>query len=103
MERKKPAETLTRLTETRSGSEPQLVIPSVQKARPAASGSRLRKSRYCWRTNFCASSTGLGRAESGAGAKASAAEGGEAAEAAAKLEGLSTDRKSKRRNPRHVS
>src|SRR5437660_4138651 len=38
---------------------PQEVISLIQKARPSASGSRLRKSRYCQRTKVCASSMGL--------------------------------------------
>src|SRR5256885_1020854 len=38
---------------------PQEVISLIQKARPSASGSLLRKSRYCQRTKVCASSIGL--------------------------------------------
>src|SRR3989442_12864110 len=38
---------------------PQEVISLIQKARPSASGSRLRKSRYCQRTKVCTSSMGL--------------------------------------------
>src|SRR5215213_6308209 len=56
MERKKAAETLTRLTSTHAGSTPHsLKLPS-QKLCPDASGSRERKSRYCCATKNCVAS-----------------------------------------------
>src|SRR5215211_2434145 len=84
---KKAALTLMRLTSRHCASAPHCSISEVQKARPGASGSRLRKSRYCWRTNFCESSMGLGRPAAAAYACGPPPAGGGAA---AKLEGLST-------------
>src|SRR2546429_9995913 len=49
-----------RLTSRHCALLPQEVISLIQKASPSASGSRLRKSRYCQRTKVCASSIGLG-------------------------------------------
>src|SRR5207244_9773750 len=45
-----------RLPSTHCLSVPHEVISLVQKRRPFGSGSRLRKSRYCWRTKNCESS-----------------------------------------------
>src|SRR5204863_1283813 len=59
MERKKAAETLMRRTATQFASDPHEVIWFTQKLKPAVSGSRLRKSRYCWRTKKLGLSTGL--------------------------------------------
>ena len=54
------------LTSVHCGLGVQLSTWSFQKARPGASGSRFRKSWYCWRTNVPVSSTafGAGAAES---------------------------------------
>src|SRR5688572_31229604 len=65
MERKKAAETLMRLTSLHGSSFAlhSLKLP-CQKLKPEVSGSRLRKSRYCWRTKKAAlklwARTGLG-------------------------------------------
>src|SRR2546430_15365194 len=48
-----------RLTSLHRALLPQEVISLIQKVSPSASGSRLRKSRYCQRTKVCASSIGL--------------------------------------------
>src|SRR5215213_6770119 len=64
MERKKAAETLIRFTSLHCSSAPHWVMLSCQNPKPEVSGSRDRKSRYCWRTKkallkLCAR-TGLG-------------------------------------------
>src|ERR671937_738269 len=65
MERKKAAETLMRCTCAQPSSAPQLLMSDDQNWKPERSGSRLRKSRYCWRTKkpvlkFESQRTGLG-------------------------------------------
>src|SRR4030095_15792463 len=55
-----------RATSVHGGLGVQLSMPAVQNARPDASASRFRKSRYCCRTNALVSSLafGAGAAES---------------------------------------
>jgi len=50
---------LVQLHQRHCGSVPHDRIWLVQKVKPCGSGSRFRKSRYCWRTKNCASSMGL--------------------------------------------
>src|SRR5437660_1495127 len=63
MDRKKAADVSIRRTSAQLGCGEQLLILSVQNCKPAASGSRLRKSRYCCRTKTGVVSIGLGAGE----------------------------------------
>src|ERR1044071_3811421 len=60
MERKKAAETWTRVRSMQPASSPQFVKPLTQKSSPVLSGGRLRKSQYCCEVKKVGSSIGLG-------------------------------------------